>query len=133
MYLSALGALMPFVILHIALAYPVVHPLLLRRSALVTLYGLGAIHVGVQIGAWSLGWWGPFRHVGTIGTGLTLTAVLFFIVRSCLLAVRTHDPLVAQRARILLAAAIIGAGPPAAASVLRAATDKLMGRFFNRT
>ena len=123
LYLSCLGGLLPFAILHAGLAYPVVHPLILRRFAVLSLYGLGACHAAVQAGAWSLGWWGPFRHVGTIGTSLALAAVLVFIVRSCALAIRTRDPLVAQRARILLLAAILGGSPPAAVAALRDATD----------
>jgi class 3 adenylate cyclase len=122
-YLSSLFGVLPFTILHADLAFPVVHPLLLRRSTVVTLYGLGAVHAAVQVGAWSLGWWGPFRHIGTVGTSLALIAVLVFIARSSVLAMRTRDPLVAQRARILLAAAVLGAGPPTVASVLRQATD----------
>jgi class 3 adenylate cyclase len=123
MYLSSLAGLLPFAVVHAGLAFPVVHPLILRRSTLVTLYGLGAIHAAVEVGAWSLGWWGPFRHIATFGNSLTLSAVLLFIVRSCALSFRTRDPLVAQRARILLVAAVLGGGPPAAAAVLRAATD----------
>ena len=122
-YLNSLFGLLPFAILHAGLAYPVVHPLILRRSTVLTLYGLGAVSAAVQVGAWSLGAWGPFRHIGTIGTSLVLTAVLLFVVRSSALAIRTRDPLVAQRARILLAAAILGGSPPAAAAVLREATD----------
>jgi class 3 adenylate cyclase len=122
-YLSALDGLLPFAILHAALAFPVVQPMLLRRSTLLALYGLGAVSVGVQIGAWSLGWWGPFRHIGTLGTSLVLGAVLLFVVRSSALAIRTRDPLVAQRARILLAAAVLGGSPPAAAALLRQSTD----------
>lgn len=122
-YLSSLGGLLPFAILHAALAYPVVHPVILRRSTVLALYGLGGLHAAVQVGAWSLGGWGPFRHFGTLETSLSLAAVLVFVVRSSALAVRTRDPLVAQRARILLVAAILGGSPPAAAAVLREATD----------
>jgi len=124
-YLSSLSGLLPFVILHAGLAFPVVHPLILRRSTLLTLYGLGAVHAAVQAGTWSLGWWGPFRHFATVGTSLTLLAVVLFILRCCALSLRTGDPLVAQRARILLAAALVGAGPPAAAAALRVATNWL--------
>ncbi len=122
-YLRCLVGLIPFVVVHAGLAFPVVHPLILRRSTLLALYGTGALHSALQIEAWSLGWWGPFRHISALDTGLVLVSVLLFIVRSCVLAVRTRDPLVAQRARILLAAAVFGAGPPAAAVVLRDATD----------
>jgi class 3 adenylate cyclase len=122
-YLSCLGGLLPFVVVHAGLAFPVVHPLILRRSTLLGLYGAGALHSALQIEAWSVGWWGPFRHISTLDTGLVLASVLLFTVRSCGFAVRTRDPLVAQRARILLAAAILGGGPPVAAAVLRDATD----------
>lgn len=123
MYLSSLGGLLPFAILHAGLAFPVVHPWILRRTTVIALYGFAAANAGIQVGAWSLGWWGPFRHIATIGTSLALAAVLVFVVRSCALSVRTRDPLVAQRARILLIAAILGGSPPAAAAVLRQATD----------
>jgi class 3 adenylate cyclase len=122
-YLNSLNAMLPFAILHAGLAYPVVHPLILRRFTVLSLYGLGAVHAGVQVGAWLLGWWGPFRHVGTFGTALVLASVLLFIARCSALAIRTRDPLVAQRARILLVAAIVGGSPPAAAAALRDATD----------
>lgn len=123
LFLSSLAGLLPCAILHAALTFPVVHSLISRRSTVWTLYGVGVVHSAVQVGAWSLGWWGPFRHVGTMGNALVLLAVLVFIVRSGGLALRARDRLVAQRARILLAAAILGGSPPAAASVLRQATD----------
>jgi len=39
-----------------------------------------------------------------------LLSVLFFVGRCCLLAVRSADPIVTQRARILLAGAVFGSG-----------------------
>ncbi|MCP4005571.1 MAG: hypothetical protein GY725_15385 [bacterium] len=120
---SFLNGLLPVVILHASLVFPVIHPLILRRSSLVSLYGLGAVHVAAQIVAGMLGWWGPFRHIGTFGGILMLTGVFVFVVRSGALGFRTRDPLVAQRARILLVAVLLGGGPPTAAFALREATD----------
>ena len=122
-YLSGLAGLIPFSVLHAALAFPVVHQLLRRRSMVFALYGVGGLHSALQVEGFLLGWWGPFRHIGTLDTILLAAAVLVFIVRASALGFRTRDPLVAQRARILLVAAVLGGSPPAAAALLRDTTE----------
>ena len=122
-YLSCLAGLIPFSVLHAALAFPVVHWLIRRRSVVFAMYGVGGLHSALQVEGFSVGWWGPFRFIGTLDTILLFAAVLVFIARSTALGFRTRDPLVAQRARILLVAAILGGGPPAGAALLRDTTD----------
>ena len=118
-YMRCVLGLIPATILHSSLAFPIVHPLLHRRRFVLGLYGLGLLHAGLQLAAWSADWAGDYSYLGVVDTGLILATVLFFIARCGVLAIRTADPLVAQRARILLFAALVGGGPPALGSFLR--------------
>jgi class 3 adenylate cyclase len=122
-YISALSGAIPAAILHAALAFPVANTWLFRSSTFLVLYGLGALNGLLQVGAWSLGWWGPFRHIATLSIFMMFASVIAFILRSGTLSLRSRDSLVAQRARILLVAAILGAGPPVLAGALHATTS----------
>ena len=119
-YLRCLEGFLPAAILHAALAFPVVHPLLVRRSGgLLALYGFGGAHAALQLVAHESAWEPTLRFLPAVDASLPLAAIVFFTARCGVLAVRTRDPLVAQRARILLVGLLIGAGPPAAAAFLR--------------
>ena len=98
---------------HAALAFPVVHPLLLRhRRIWLPIYGLGMSVSALQIAGWFTHWAGFLRFAGgSLDTSVFLVAMLCFTGRCCGLAVRARDPLVAQRARILLAGTVGGVVP----------------------
>ncbi len=100
--------------IHAGLAFPVTHPWLLRKPprVLYGVYALGVAHAGVQIAAWATEYAGPFRYLGIVDTSLLLAVMLFFVGRCGVLAMRARDPLVAQRARILLAGALFGMSLP---------------------
>ncbi|MEX2208468.1 MAG: adenylate/guanylate cyclase domain-containing protein [Myxococcota bacterium] len=100
--------------IHAGLAFPVTHPWLLRKPprVLYGVYALGVAHAAVQIAAWATEYAGPFRYLGIIDTSLLLAVMLFFVGRCGMLAMRARDPLVAQRARILLAGALFGMSLP---------------------
>ena len=110
-YLAVVGfaVYMPF---HTALAFPVPHPVLLRhRRILWLIYGLGTLQAVLGIVAWRRGFVGPLGWVRGFGAAALLLAILFIVGRAAHDAWRSRDPLVAQRARILLAGAVIGLVP----------------------
>jgi len=100
--------------IHAGLAFPVTHPWLLRRPprVLYGIYALGVAHAAVQVTAWATEYAGPLRYIGIVDTSLLLAVTLFFVGRCAVLAMRASDPLVAQRARILLAGALFGMSLP---------------------
>jgi class 3 adenylate cyclase len=110
--------------IHAALAFPVVHPVLLRRPprALYWIYLVGVAHAAIQVTAWATDFAGPTRYIGIFDTSLLLAVTLYFVVRCGRLAMRTNDPLVAQRARILLGGALLGGSLPATVRFVQAAT-----------
>jgi class 3 adenylate cyclase len=97
--------------LHLALAIPVEHPWLRRRGTIWAIYGLGVGQLLLNFGAWLTDYSGPLAYSRSIGLGALLIAMMVFITRCLWLAVRTSDPLVAQRARILLGGSVIGLAP----------------------
>jgi class 3 adenylate cyclase len=98
--------------LHAALAFPVTHPILSRRSRLPWLiYGVAIVHALFYIAAWWTGFTGVFAYFRGFNSIVLLLTMTLFIARCCQLAVQSGDPLVAQRARILLAGGILGIGP----------------------
>jgi len=116
---NVLGFL-PFVILHLALAFPVVHPILLRRRLiLVPIYAFGTLHSAIAIAGWWSAGEGPFRYTGGLDTVLLSASVAIFTLRCGALAFNTTDPLVAQRARIVLFGALFGVVPPVALNLVR--------------
>ncbi len=110
---STLG-LLAAVPIHAGLAFPVAHPWLLRRRrrVLSLIYALGVLHAAAQITAWATDYAGWLRYIGIVDTSLLLAVTLFFVGRCGVLAMRASDPLVAQRARILLAGALFGSSLP---------------------
>jgi hypothetical protein len=107
--------------LHGALAFPVVHPLLLRyRWILGAVYGTGLLVAALQFMGWYWRWSGPFSYVGGfLDTSLLLFSMLCFVGRCAWLALRSRDPLVAQRARILVAGTVFGVLPLLLVNFLR--------------
>jgi class 3 adenylate cyclase len=109
--------------IHAVLAFPVVHPSLRRKPprVLYWIYALGVLHAAAQITAWATEFAGPLRYIGIFDTTLLLAVTLFFVGRCGVLALRTRDALVAQRARILLAGALFGGSLPVAVRFVQAA------------
>lgn len=111
LYATTLFGIADFFPFHVALAYPVVHPLLRDRGQVLWLiYGLAAVKV-------LLGWVAWFSQDPSLlyasllsGTLLFVIATAFWMARSAVLAFR-GDPIVRQRARICLAGAFFGLGP----------------------
>jgi class 3 adenylate cyclase len=104
-----------------ALAFPVVHPVLVRRPNVVLLiYALGFAIAALQFSGWYTNWSGFFRHAGgAVDTPILLLSLLTFAGRCLYLAVRASDPVIAQRARILLAGAIAGVAPVVVVNFMR--------------
>lgn len=122
-YRTMLG-LLAAVPLHAGLAFPVVHRALLRRppTVLFWIYGLGFAHAAVQITGWATEFAGPTRYIGIFDTGLLLVVTLYFVGRCAALSMQSADPLVAQRARILLAGVLLGGSLPATVRFVQATT-----------
>jgi len=122
-YRSMLG-LLAAVPIHAGLAFPVVHRALLRRPprVLYWIYGLGLLHAAVQITGWATEFAGPTRYIGIFDTSLLLAVTLYFVGRCAVMALHTEDPLVAQRARILLAGVLLGGSLPATVRFVQATT-----------
>ena len=116
------------VALHGGLAFPVPHPLLSRRPRiLLGVYAIGLTIAVLQLAAWASGRVGVFRYVGGgLDTTVLLVSVLFFVGRCCVLAVRGGDPIVTQRARILLAGTVFGVGPVVTVNFLRSALQTVV-------
>ncbi|HTO55612.1 MAG TPA: adenylate/guanylate cyclase domain-containing protein [Myxococcota bacterium] len=122
-YRTMLG-LLAAVPIHAGLAFPVVHRALLRRPprVLYWIYGLGVVHAAIQITGWATEFAGPTRYIGIFDTSLLLAVTLYFVGRCAALAMHTMDPLVAQRARILLAGVLLGGSLPATVRFVQATT-----------
>jgi class 3 adenylate cyclase len=113
-YLRAVAPMLTPAVLHLGLAFPAIHPLLVRaRGILLALYAGGVANAVLELHAWWSGATGAWLYVDSITSGLLLAAVLFFVVRCAVLALRRGDRLVAQRARILLGGALFGGVLPA--------------------
>ena len=125
-YFLIVVGLVPYVPLHSALAFPVVHPLLVRRPRILWLiYGAGALQAVTNLISWAEQYAGPFAYTRTVGSGVLLAGIALIIGRCVQLALHTGDPLVAQRARILLAGSVLGIVPIAVVQFLREGFGKL--------
>ena len=111
LYFLTVVGFVPYAPLHGALAFPVVHPLLRRCSTLRILYGLAAAQVTINLAAWWFDYAGPLAYSRALASAMTLLSIVIFMGRCLQLALRSDDPLVAQRARILLAGSVIGLMP----------------------
>jgi class 3 adenylate cyclase len=119
-YFLFLVGLVAYAPLHAALAFPVVHPLLVRRPRILWLiYGAGLLQAAVNLTGWALQYRGPFAYGRTVGSGVLLAGIALIVGRCAHLALRARDPLVAQRARILLAGSVLGVVPIAVVQFLR--------------
>ena len=128
LYFRAMVGFVCCVPFHAGLAFPVMHPLLIRRPRILLLvYGLGAAIAAAQVGAWCTDFAGPLRYVGGgLDTTVLLVAMLFLVGRCCVLAVRARDPLVTQRARIVLAGVLFGVVPLVILLFLRGALQMVV-------
>jgi class 3 adenylate cyclase len=128
LYFRAMVGFICCVPFHAGLAFPVVHPLLVRRPRILLLvYGLGAAITVAQVAAWYTDFAGPLRYVGGgLDTTVLLLAMLFFVGRCCVLAVGARDPLVTQRARIVLAGVLFGVVPLVILLFLRGALQMVV-------
>jgi len=126
-YFLVIVGFVAYVPIHTALAFPVVHPLLVRRPRILWLiYAVGAAQAAFNL----IGWYthyqlGIFAYTRTIGSTAMLIGIAAIIGRCLELAMHTRDPLVAQRARILLAGSVLGTSPIAVVQFLREGFGKL--------
>jgi class 3 adenylate cyclase len=128
LYFRAMVGFICCVPFHAGLAFPVVHPLLTRRPRiLLVIYGLGAAIAVAQVAAWCTDFAGPLGHVGGgLDTSVLLVGMLFLVGRCCILALGTQDPLVTQRARIVLAGVLFGVVPPVILLFVRGALQMVI-------
>lgn len=125
-YFLFVVGLVPYVPLHAALAFPVVTPVLVRRPRVLWLiYGAGVLQAVLNLAAWARDYQGPFAYTRTVGSGVMLAGIVLIVGRCVHLALRARDPLVAQRARILLAGSVLGIVPIAVVQFLREGFGKL--------
>lgn len=125
-YSMTLAGVISYVPFHAGLAFPVVHPLLLRRPFILkVIYGFGALQVAFYIGGSWFDWKGVFANARTVGSGALLLSIGFFLGRCIQLSLDSHDRVVAQRARILLAGTIFGLAPVAVVQFLQETFDLL--------
>ncbi|MBW2279157.1 MAG: GAF domain-containing protein [Deltaproteobacteria bacterium] len=118
-YMLCVLPIIRWVPLHLGLAFPVVHSLLLRRPWLVpAIYAGAALDAGLNLLAWFQGGGPLFGAVELFGLLVMGGGVLFFAGRCALLSMN-RDRLVAQRARIVAAGVIFGCGPPVAFTLER--------------
>lgn len=111
-YFLTLVGFAPYVPLHTALAFPIVHPLLVRRPRVLTLiYGAGAAQGAANLIGWYTHYTGVFAYTRAVGAGALLASMVLLVGRCVQLALQGRDPLVVQRARILLAGSVLGITP----------------------
>lgn len=119
-YFLALVGFIAYVPWHTGLAFPVVHPILVRRPRILRLiYGAGAAQALFNLIAWQRHYQGLFGYARTVGSAVLLLGILLIVARCLYLALSARDPLVAQRARILLAGSVLGSVPIAIVQFLR--------------
>ncbi len=119
-FLAVLGFI-PYVPFHTALAFPVAHRLLAGRRVLWVIYGAAALQAMVINIGWSVGYAGPFAYTRLANATVLILSMTVTVGRCAWLAVVGRDPLVAQRARILLAGALLGIAPFAVVEFMREA------------
>jgi len=118
-FLVAVG-FVPYLLFHTGLAFPVVHRWLVQRTPVLWLiYGAAALQATANLVGWQVHYVGPFAYTREFGATLLLLSSAFLVARCAWLAGRARDRLTAQRARILLAGAVLGMGPFAALQFVR--------------
>lgn len=107
-------------VFHLALAFPIVHPLLRKNCWYLRLvYGFSAVKAGFGFMAWYTGWAEGTRISGSLGLWLLATGVALSVGRNVHLAFFSSDSLVRQRARILLGGMLFGLTPVVALEIAR--------------
>jgi class 3 adenylate cyclase len=119
-FMTVLGFI-PYAPLHTALAFPVAHRLLARRRTLPVIYGAAALQAIAVNLAWSANFAGPFAYTRLGNAAILIASMAVMIGRWARLALWGRDLLVAQRARILLAGALLGIAPFAVVEFTREA------------
>jgi len=111
-FFSVLGA-MPAVTLHVALAFPILHPSIatLPHRVLPLIYASQPLLTVNYIGGWMMNWQSIWSQARISGATMLLLALTFFTGRCLQLAVWGDDRVVVQRARILLAGIVAGFAP----------------------
>lgn len=111
-YFFTLLAVLPAVIIHAGLAFPVVHPSLEgKHTALPAIYALAPLLAMVYLGGWTMQWQGPWAYGRLMGSIAWMGAVTFFVGRCLQLSSFSEDRVVRQRARILLTGILAGFAP----------------------
>jgi len=111
-YFLCIVGFVAYVPFHTALAFPIVQRMLLRGTAVLWLiYGIGTIQAVANLYGWYAHYEGPFVFTRAFGSAALLGGLLLMVGRSLRLALVSADPLVAQRARILLGGSLLGIGP----------------------
>ena len=119
-YFLVVVGFVAYVPLHTALAFPIVHPVLVRRPRILWLiYAAGATQALFNLTAWHMDYAGVFAYTRTVGSTVLMLGIFALVARCLQLALHTRDPLVAQRARILLAGSLLGSVPIAVVQFLR--------------
>jgi class 3 adenylate cyclase len=117
LFAVSLVAFAPF---HTGLAFPVAHRVLLHHPRVLWLvYGPAFLLAALNVGAWYTGLFGLYPYTRDVGAAAMLASTVFVIGRCCQLAFHGKDPLVAQRARILLGGAVVGLSPFAVAQFMQ--------------
>jgi len=123
-YFMAVAGFVPFAPFHSALAFPVPHPWLLRRPRILWLiYGAGFAYAGVNLAGWALDYPGPLAYTRPVGSATLLASLGLFLARCLQHSRQKRDPLVAQRARILLGGSLLGLLPFAVVQFAREGFD----------
>ncbi len=112
LYFSALSGFVYVAPLHVALALPLVYRRLAAGAApVVAIYGLGALLSLLSLAAYqtqdpTLG-----QLSRTVGLGTLMVSIFVLVGRSGYLSAKAREPLVRQRARILLMGTLVGFVP----------------------
>ncbi len=112
-YFVTVVAFTPYVPMHALLAFPVIHPILVRRrrQVLGAIYGMAVLQGVANITGWTVQYEGPFVYARAVDSAVLLATMTLFIVRAAWLAAHGADRLAAQRARILLGGTVFGVIP----------------------
>jgi class 3 adenylate cyclase len=107
-------------VFHLALAFPVIHPLLRKRCWFLRfVYGFAALKAAFGISVWYLGSPEGIRLSGSLGLWLLAIGIVLSLSRSIHLAFFSPDSLVRQRARIHLGGMLFGLTPVVALEIAR--------------
>jgi class 3 adenylate cyclase len=123
-YFLIVVGFIPWILLHTALAFPVITRVLRERPRILwVIYGAAVAQAVLNLGGHFDDWVGHGvpRMIGSV---IMLAIILIFIARCAYLALRGTNPVVAQRARIVLAGSVFGLTPFALVQFLRENFEK---------